>query len=148
MTKTAESILAKPVIKIADKQLGLRICYKSSRAVSTIMKMPDGKYTVVEVYKKIIHDELPSYAVAKRVAESAAMQKGRRSPKQALPTSLQVVERQGRAVSTIQKMPDGRWMVVELYEERAESFDEHFQALEVADNAAISQAPRTTKDAA
>lgn len=148
MTKTANSISAKPVIKIANKELGLRICYKSSRAVSTIQKMPDGTYVVVEVYKKIIHDELPSYAVAKRVAESAPMLKGRRSPRQALPTALQVVERQGRAVSTIQKMPDGRWMVVELYEERAETVDDHSAALEVAENASMKHAPRTTKDAA
>lgn len=147
MTKTAESILAKPVIKIANKELGLRICYKSSRAVSTIQKMPDGKYVVVEVYKKIIH-EYPKYSQAKKAAESAPMLPGRKSAKQAPVTALQVVERSGRAISTIQKMPDGKWMVVELYEERANEFDEHSIALEVAESAAMKQAPRTTKDAA
>lgn len=148
MTKTAHNILAKPLIRMASKKLGLRICYLSSRAVSTIQKMPDGTYVVVNVYEKKI-TQYDKYSQARKAAERASMVPFRRkSPKEAPETVLQVCHKAGRAISTIQKMPDGKWMVVKLYEENAREYDEYSVAEEVATRAAMQQAPRTTKDAA
>ena len=148
MTKTAHNILAKPVIKIASKKLALRICYVSSRAVSTIQKMPDGRYVVVNVYEKKIA-EYDKYSQAKQAAERASMvPSSHPSPKEVPDTVLQVCHKAGRAISTIQKMPDGKWQVVKLYEERVNEYTKYSTAEEVATRAAMQHAPRTTKDAA
>lgn len=148
MTKTAHNILAKPLIRIASKELGVRICYLSSRAVSTIQKMPDGRYVVVNVYDKKI-SEYDKYSEARSAAEKAPMVPfRRRSPLEAPDSVLQVCHKAGRAISTIQLQPDGKWMVVKLYEEDATKYDEYLTAEEVAASAAMQHAPRTTKDAA
>lgn len=178
MTKTAKAgkvkpfMQAQPVVKIASNKPGLRICFKSSRAISTIQKMPNGKYVVVSVYEEKIA-EFDKYSEAKQEAISAAMlpaatdespvvqqpvvqaevealdgehPEAAHEPEQ--PPELQVCHKSGRAISTIQKMPDGRWQVVELYGEKVSDFEELSSAEKVAINAALKQPPRTTKDAA
>lgn len=146
MTNTAQSASAKPVIKIASNKPGLRICFKSSRAISTIQKMPNGKYVVVKVYEQEV-TEFDKYSEAKQEAISAAMMPATPEKTEEVP-DLHICHKAGRAVSTIQKMPDGRWQVVKLYEERASDFEELSAAEHVATNAAMKQPPRTTKDAA
>lgn len=137
----------KPVIKMLSKDSDIRVCYKSSRAVSTIQKMPNGKYQVVKVYEKEV-TECVKYAEARQEAESAAMLPAPIHATQENP-DLVVCYRAGRAISTIQRLPNGRWMVVKLYEEdRATAHSQFAVAEEVAANAAMKQAPRTKKDAA
>ena len=145
MTQAASSEV-KPVIKFLNDYSDIRVCYKSSRAVSTIQKMPNGKYQVVKVYEGEI-TECKKYSEAKQEAESAAMLP---APQQAPQdnSDLVVCYRGGRAVSTIQKQPSGRWMVVKLYEDRATAHTEFSAAEEVATSAAMKHAPRTKKDAA
>lgn len=68
---------AEPVIKIANDP-GVRICYKSSRAVSMIEKMPDGRYRVVKLYEGTV-ETCDTYKQAAEEAKSAAMTQQPRS---------------------------------------------------------------------
>jgi hypothetical protein len=63
-------------------------------------------------------------------------------------TDVRICYKSGRAVSTIQKMEDGKYRVVKLYEEEVTDCGTYNIAREVAKSAAMTQAPRTKKDAA
>ncbi|MDX9668658.1 hypothetical protein [Pseudomonas sp. P8_250] len=108
--------------------------------------MPDGKYKVVKLYDGEV-SECNKYSEAKQAASSAAMMPAPAATANGTP-DLVVCYKSDRAISTIQKMADGRWMVVKLYEEKAAEFDTFWVAEQVATNAAMTQAPRTKKDAA
>lgn len=81
MTQTANN-LVKPVIKFLSKDSDLRVCYKSSRAVSTIQKMADGRYQVVKLYDGEV-GQFDDYNEAREVACSAAMTQPPRTKKDA-----------------------------------------------------------------
>lgn len=146
MTQAASTLLAKPVIKISANMPELRICYKSSRAVATIQKMPNGKYVVVKVYEDEV-TEVDKYSQARREAEGAAMMP---APDQASASksNLQLFWKADRVVSVIRKNAAGKYIVVKLYEEEVTECGHHKTAQKEASGAAMSQAPRTTKDAA
>lgn len=63
---------AAPVIKYSANSTDVRICYKSTRAVSTIEKLPNGLYRVVKLYEAEVQD-CDNYTIARDVAMSAAM---------------------------------------------------------------------------
>lgn len=66
-----------PVIKITSDP-GVRVCYNSSRAISTIVKMADGKYQVIKLYEGIT-ETCDTYRQAADSAKSAAMTQQPRS---------------------------------------------------------------------
>jgi ribosomal protein L34E len=148
MTQTSSNQV-KPVIKFVNDSSEIRVCFKSSRAVSTIQKMPNGRYVVVKVYEEEV-TECDKYSEAKQEAESAAMlpatthstHHSKENP------DLKVCYKAGRAISTIHRMPDGKFQVIKLYEEKATAHYAFAIAEEVATNAEMKQAPRTKKDAA
>lgn len=109
--------------------------------------MPNGKYQVVKVYEQEI-TEFDKYSEAKQEAISAAMMPAPTENKAEELPNFHICHKAGRAISTIQQMPDGRWQVVKLYEERASDYEDLSAAEHVATHAAMKQAPRTTKDAA
>lgn len=82
MTHAALTSQAKPVIKIVGNNPDFRICYRSSRAISTIQKMPNGKYVVVKLYEEET-TECDHYSTAKKEAASAAMTQAPRTTKDA-----------------------------------------------------------------
>ncbi len=146
MTQAASALLAKPVIKISASMPELRICFKSSRAVSTIQKMPNGKYVVVKVYENEV-TECNKYSEAKREAEGAAMMPVPDKVSTVNP-ALKTFTKADRVVSVIRKTPEGKYIVVKLYDEEATECSHHKTAEKEATGAAMKQAPRTTKDAA
>ncbi|MNC04881.1 hypothetical protein D3C87_1932250 [compost metagenome] len=81
MTHLADSQV-EPVIKFANNNPDLRICYKSSRAISTIQRLPDGTYQVVKLYEGEV-SEFVNYTKARTEAMSAAMTQAPRTKKDA-----------------------------------------------------------------
>lgn len=81
MTQTASNQV-EPVIKYLNDKSDIRICYKSSRAVSMIQKMPDGRYQVVKLYDGQI-TECDNYNEAREEACSAGMTKAPRTKRDA-----------------------------------------------------------------
>jgi hypothetical protein len=81
MTQAAENQV-KPVIKRALNNPDLRICYKSTRAISTIQKMADGKYQVVKLYDGEV-TECKEYSEAREEACRAAFTQAPRTKKDA-----------------------------------------------------------------
>lgn len=63
-------------------------------------------------------------------------------------SNLRICYKSGRAISTIQKMEDGKYKVVKLYEEEVKECDSYSIAREEAMSAAMTQAPRAKRDAA
>ena len=82
MTQAAMELESKPVIKMLNDNSDYRVCYKSSRAVSIIQKMPDGKYVVVKLYDGEVTDH-DSLGKARVEACSAAMTQAPRTKKAA-----------------------------------------------------------------
>lgn len=78
----AETNQVKPVIKFAHNNTDLRICYKSSRAVSTIQRLPCGKYQVVKLYESEV-TVCNTYTEARDEAQSAAMTQAPRTKRDA-----------------------------------------------------------------
>lgn len=146
MTQAATNLLARPVIKISSNMPELRICFLSGRAVSTIQKMPNGKYVVVKVYENSI-TECNRYSEARKEAEGAAMfADPDKAPSSK--TGLKTFHKSDRITSFIQKNDEGKYIVVKLYEEEVTECSHHKTAEKEATGAAMKQAPRTTKDAA
>lgn len=72
MSQVAAASSTRVVIKRSTSNPDMRICSRSSRVISTIEKMPDGKYRVVKLYEdKTI--ERDRYKDAAAEAMSAAM---------------------------------------------------------------------------
>lgn len=79
MTQQAQSV--EPIIKYSANSTDVRICYKSSRAISTIEKMANGLYRVVKLYEGEVQD-CDNYTIAREVAKNAAMTQAPRTRKQ------------------------------------------------------------------
>jgi len=80
--KQAQANQVKPIIKQSENNPDVRICYKSQRAVSTIVKMPDGNYVVVKLYEGEVVD-CPNYSKASKEAKTAAMTQAPRTTEDA-----------------------------------------------------------------
>lgn len=72
MSQVAAASSTRVVIQRSTSNPDLRICSRSSRIISTIEKMPNGKYRVVKLYEDVML-ERDLYGQAKVEAMSAAM---------------------------------------------------------------------------
>ena len=81
MTQAATNQV-EPVIKFSHNSPDIRICYKSSRAISTIEKMPNGLYRVVKLYEGEVKD-CDTYTEAREEAKNASMTQAPRTKRDA-----------------------------------------------------------------